>query len=75
MGDLPSCEVHTLSQSAVSEVISQMVVSVPLVGSDPAQKRATVSPKAVPSTDHGILSVTDPPALHRKRLSTMQACK
>ena len=60
MGDLPSSVVQTLLQSAVSEAASQIVVSVPLVGSDPAQKQKAVSPKAVPSAGHGILCVTSP---------------
>lgn len=58
MGDLPSSAAQTLLQSAVSEAASQIVVSVPPVGSDPAQKQEAVSPKAVPSAGHGVLCVT-----------------
>lgn len=58
MGDLPSSAAQTLLQSAVSEAASQIVVSVPPVGSDPAQKQEAASPKAVPSAGRGVLHVT-----------------
>jgi len=42
MGDLPSYEVQTLPQTAISEVISHVMLSVLLVGSDTAQKRESI---------------------------------